>query len=137
MLGQLFQGNTVPLLETVVNFSQARHNMLAGNIANIDTPGYRGMDLDTTGFTQQLREMVEAQKQGFATSETHDFSELKHRSLDKSELGWGSLVRHDDGDVNLEQQVAQLSKNYMQHNLALTIMNSQFRLLQAAVSEKV
>jgi flagellar basal-body rod protein FlgB len=44
---------------------------------------------------------------------------------------------HDESSGNLETQVAAISKNQLQHNLALSIMTSQFRLLQAAISEKV
>ena len=68
MIQNLLQNNTVPMLEQVVNFSQARHNLLAGNIANLDTPGYRGKDLDTQQFTKQLQAQVEAQKLGLPSA---------------------------------------------------------------------
>lgn len=136
MLDGLLQTNTVPLLEQVVNFSQARHNLLAGNVANLDTPGYRAADLDTDKFAEQLRSMLASQKLGGAdeTEAASGFAEL--RKPGQHGLEWGNLVRHDDGDVSLEHQIAQLSKNQMQHNLALTIMTSQFRLLQAAITER-
>jgi flagellar basal-body rod protein FlgB len=135
MLDNLLQTNTVPLLEQVVNFSQARHNLLAGNIANLDTPGYQAVDLDTDKFAEQLRSMLATQKMGNSESaEESGFSEL--RKPGQHGLEWGNLMRHDHGDVSLEQQIAQLSKNQMQHNLALTIMTSQFRLLQAAITER-
>ena len=47
-----------------------------------------------------------------------------------------SILRHDDANVSMEQQIAELSKNQMQHNLAVNILASQFRMLQAAVSER-
>lgn len=136
MLDGLLQTNTVPLLEQVVNFSQARHNLLAGNIANLDTPGYKAADLDTDKFEDQLRSMLESQKMGgsSASESANGFAEL--RKAGQHGLEWGNLVRHDEGDVNLEQQISALSKNQMQHNLALTIMTSQFRLLQAAITER-
>ncbi|MDR2439345.1 MAG: hypothetical protein LBE12_08255, partial [Planctomycetaceae bacterium] len=37
----LFDGTTVPVLEQVVNFDEARQALLAGNIANFDTPLYQ------------------------------------------------------------------------------------------------
>ena len=48
-----------------------------------------------------------------------------------------SILRHDDGNVSMEQQIAELSKNQMQHNMAVNLLASQFRLLQAAISERV
>ena len=41
MLSGLFQATTIPVLEQVVCFAQARHNVLAANIANMDTRATR------------------------------------------------------------------------------------------------
>jgi flagellar basal-body rod protein FlgB len=54
--------------------------------------------------------------------------------LDESLAG---ILRHDDSNVSLEQQVAEMSKNQAQHNLALTILTNQYRLLQTAISERI
>jgi flagellar basal-body rod protein FlgB len=56
--------------------------------------------------------------------------------FDKVRDGLNNILYHDKSNVGLEQQVAEITKNHMQHNLALTILNSQFRLLQTAVSER-
>ena len=54
----LFQSTTIPVLEQVVNFSQARHTVLAGNIANMDTPGYRARDLSVETGSRVLLDAV-------------------------------------------------------------------------------
>jgi hypothetical protein len=41
MLNEMFANSPIPVLEQLVNFSQSRHTVLASNIANIDTPGYK------------------------------------------------------------------------------------------------
>ena len=48
-----------------------------------------------------------------------------------------SILRHDQGNVALESQASEMAKNQMQHNLALSLLVDQFRLLQSAISEKV
>ena len=45
MYEKIFGSTSIPILEQVVNFAEARHHVLAGNIANLDTPGYRVRDL--------------------------------------------------------------------------------------------
>ena len=55
----LFNQTTIPVLEQVVNFSQARHTVLAGNIANLDTPGYKTRDLSPEGFHARLHEAMQ------------------------------------------------------------------------------
>ena len=60
MLSNMFDSSTVPVLEQVVNFTQARHGVLAGNIANLDTPGYKTRDISPEEFQSRLREAVKA-----------------------------------------------------------------------------
>ena len=63
MLSSLFQSSTIPVLERVVNFTEARHGVLAGNIANLDTPGYKTRDLSPETFQEQLKEAIETRHQ--------------------------------------------------------------------------
>ncbi|MGC4003555.1 MAG: flagellar basal body rod protein FlgB [Pirellulales bacterium] len=136
MLEGLLQNNSLPLLEKVVDFTQTRHGLLAGNIANMDTPGYRGRDLDTVGFAEQLKEFAAAQRTGDISSQASGFADLRKPGADTADMSWANLTRHDEADIGLEQQISRISKNQMEHNLAMTLMTSQFRLLQAAISEK-
>ncbi|HVA46655.1 MAG TPA: flagellar basal body rod protein FlgB [Pirellulales bacterium] len=132
MLNDLFNSTTIPVLEQVVNFAQMRHQILAGNIANLDTPGYRTRDLSADQFQANLRQAIET-RDTQATSLTaldngNPFSPVKS-SLQ-------GILRHDNDNVGLEQQLMEIAKNEMQHNIALTIMNNQLQLIGAAISEK-
>ena len=133
MPSSIFASTTVPLLEQVVNFTQARHGVLAGNMANLDTPGYRVRDLSPDLFEQRLKEALDRSRYAMPASTGatgYDrFAEVKQSMK--------SILYHDQSDVSLEQQVMEITKNQMRHNMALTIMTNQFRLLQAAISEQV
>jgi flagellar basal-body rod protein FlgB len=133
MLSGLFNSTAIPVLEQVVNFTEARHNVLAGNIANLDTPGYRARDLPPAQFQAQMKEAIEQRDRP-----SGEFSGVD-RAKAVSEVGRSmrTILRHDDNNTGLENQVSEMSKNQMQYSLALSIMTSQFRLLQAAVSERV
>jgi len=143
MLSNLFNSSTVPVLEQVVNFTQARHGVLAGNIANIDTPGYKTRDISPTQFQDSLKEAVADRRQA-AQSPTYAINaELTgrkattgHDGMNKVRESIKSILHHDDSDVSIEQQVTEISKNQGQHNLALSLMTSQFRLLRAAITER-
>ena len=141
MIPGMFDSSTVPVLEQVVNFSQARHNVLAGNIANLDTPGYRTRDISPDEFRSKLKEALEESrrpKDDSASSVDSGFdSEPATNPFRVVKESLNSILRHDDGNVSMEQQIAELSKNQMQHNLAVNLLAGQFRLLQAAISERV
>ena len=149
MLSSMFQSSTIPLLEQVVNFTEARHGVLAGNIANLDTPGYRTRDLSPELFQQRLQEAINTQHQPISptynsatlgiTSPTYVQHQQEHRAeaFQKVADSMKSILRHDEGDVSMEQQINEIVKNQQQHNLAINIMSAQFRLLKAAITERV
>jgi flagellar basal-body rod protein FlgB len=141
----LFDSSTVPILQRVVEFTEARHGVLAGNIANLDTPGYKTRDLSPEQFMATLKEAIETRDlarsprrspygepilgQPANAGEDDPFADVKD--------SFRSILRHDEADVSIEQQVMEVAKNQSQHNLALSLMISQFRLLEAAISERV
>lgn len=139
MLPALFDKTTLPVLQEVVSFAQARHHVLAGNIANADTPGYQVRDLSVGTFQQRLKEAIALRREGryevsspgqLKASEPND--EMRHvRDSIKT------IEFLDRSDVGIEQQVTEIAKNQMLHNLSISIMNKQFRLLQTAISERV
>jgi flagellar basal-body rod protein FlgB len=150
MLSSLFNSSTLPVLEQVVNFTEARHGVLAGNIANLDTPGYRSRDLSTEEFQSQLKEAIESRRKPVYSSPGMYATSPTSQSIESFNLGETSgdklahvaenvkgMLRHDDNNTSLEEQISEIAKNQAQHNLALSLMTAQFRLLRAAITERV
>ncbi|MDZ7619338.1 MAG: hypothetical protein U1E05_20250 [Patescibacteria group bacterium] len=137
MLTNLFSSTTIPVLEEVAKFSQQRHTTLAGNIANLDTPGYKFRDLSVDDFQSRLQNAVEARRKPpnpYFPERQSGSDEAFHAAVsDKPH----TILYHDKSNVELEQQVAETVKNHMQHNLALSIMRQQFGLLSTAISLRV
>lgn len=160
MLPDPFANSTLPVLEQVVQFAQARHGVLAGNLANLNTPGYKSRDLSTDAFKDSLRTAIDSTRKTRSPGDAMIFGHMAAGGGDAgqltmgsvSEVGFGrfdpealagvrdsmrSIVYHDDRDVSLESQVTEISKNQGMHNLAITLMTSQYRLMRAAISETV
>jgi flagellar basal-body rod protein FlgB len=144
----MFGNSTIPMLEQVVQFTQARHGVLAGNLANMDTPGYRTADLSTERFQAKLREAIEARDNrgirarneryaGITSSSSSPFAEADFDEFGEVKETMQSILHHDNSNVSLEKQVTELAKNQADHNLAITLLTSQMRLLQTAISERV
>jgi len=158
MLSSLFASTQIPVLEQVVKFSQARHGVLAGNIANLDTPGYRVRDLSPELFQSRLKAAIQTQHappvntqnlgsqgaelMGQISQETASQSNSSRLSTPKLDAikdvasNMKTILRHDDGNVGLDQQITAVAKNQMQHNMAIALLSNQFRLLQAAITER-
>jgi flagellar basal-body rod protein FlgB len=138
MINSLFNNTTIPVLQEVLSFSEARHNVLAGNIANADTPDYRTRDLNTETFQTRLREALERRSARDTTLSPGELAVTppgdEMREVRESLKNVEFL---DGSDVAMEQQAAEVAKNQYLHNLTVSIMTNQFRLLQAAISERV
>jgi flagellar basal-body rod protein FlgB len=145
MFDAMFDNSTLPMLEQVVTFTQARHGVLAGNIANLDTPGYRSRDLSLDAFQQRLKEAIDEQREAAKRSayqapnaayEPAPEARSVRRDFGKVTDSLAGMLRHDDNNTSMEQQVTEIAKNHAQHNLALSLMTAQFRLLRAAITER-
>lgn len=139
MYENLFNATTLPVLQQVLSFTQARHQILASNIANLDVPGYRARDLPVSQFQQQLAEAIQ-QRKAPPTFRSPGEPEVPSsvQSLEPVELEdrHEMILYHDDGTKGLEYQVSEMLKNQMQHNLAVSLMTHQFNLLRSAINER-
>lgn len=147
MVPSMFSSGSLPLLEQVVSFTEARHGVLAGNIANLDTPGYRARDLSPEEFQDRLKDAIEDRQRAASSRSSYAYpypegavsrsssarGENKMATVSDSVKG---MLRHDDNNTSLEVQISEIAKNQAQHNLALSLMTAQFRLLRTAITER-
>ncbi len=154
----MFSSSALPALEQTAVFAQRRHEVLAGNLANLDTPNYRSRDLSVEAFQEALSDSIQrAQSPSPGQMSPGQMSPGRmspgHMSPGRMSPGqMGSVepefaagpraameqvVFHDGSDVGMENQVTQIAKNQHMHNLAIALMRNQFGVLQSAISERV
>ena len=133
----LFHSTTIPILEQMVQFSQARHTVLAGNIANVDTPGYQAKDLSVGDFQARMQAAIEARHAAGDEMSPGEMGADHATPMAAVAKSSQVILRHDGGDVSLESQITEMVKNQIQHNLAISIMQNQYHLLQTAISERL
>ncbi len=136
MWNNWINGSSLAALEQAAVFTENRQALLAGNIANMDVPGYKTRDISTGDFQSRLREALDSGRSpGSAASLIGRPSDVPamERVRDVSQ----HVLLHDGSDVSLEEQVTQISKNEALHNISIALMRSQFRSLEAAIRESV
>lgn len=149
MFPSLFGNSAIQSLEKTVEFADRRHAILASNIANMDTPGYKTRDLSVDDFQDSLKSLHESKKRIAEQSPGLRLSVLEGQEADPALAvehdqavqnvydSMRQVVYHDGSDDSLEMQVAQMSKNQSMHNIAIARMRSQFQNLKMAISESV
>ncbi len=140
---------TVPALEKVLAFTEARQRMLAENIANVDTPGYRTKQLDTGAFQKALRTALDDGKRtrsvlqdraGTGAAEFRLPASAQFRQdaqgrliVQPSETPPDNLLFHDDTNARIERQMAMMAENTMMHQTATELLRSRFDGLLKAI----
>jgi flagellar basal-body rod protein FlgB len=128
---------TIRLLQRSLDLRGARQRVIASNLANEETPGYRASELT---FMDQLQSahkgrlpvvMAATQSRHFGV---HGSQGVQAVTGKLSEVHAGDLPL-DANSVNLELEMAKLSENAMQYNAAATILAKKFQGLLSAIRE--
>ena len=151
MLDRLFDSSTIPLLAKVAEFTERRHEVLTGNIANISTPDYRTRDLPVAEFQSALADAVSRRKpEGVAgvagwsyraaaasvTGAEPDAELFPQRLFRAVEGPPRTLTFQDGNNRSIEQEVMEITKNSIMQSVAIELMNAQLNRLQAVISER-
>ncbi len=115
----VFDG-TSELLTEMIQGAALRHRILAGNIANVDTPGYQPKD---ASFSAALAEAnrTSGAAQGPPRIQATEVSEPD------------GLARRDGNSVHLDRQMAKLAQNTLWHNSMLQMLSTRIALLKTAI----
>ena len=62
MIAGMFDNGAMPVLERVVQFTQARHRVLTDNIANLSTPYFKPRELSPESFQATLRDAIDQRR---------------------------------------------------------------------------
>ena len=98
-------------LERYMTLVSARQKVVASNIANADTPGYKTKDID---FQSELNA---------ATAELNPVA---------TEVQ-GLRVKNDGNNVNLDRESRLLAENNMRFSIASQFMRSQIKGIKSAI----
>ncbi|GAB4135785.1 MAG: flagellar biosynthesis protein FlgB [Planctomycetaceae bacterium] len=139
----LFDTTSLSLLEKIARFGERRHEVLAGNIANINTPHYRMRDLPVADFREALEKAVITQHQSAKpTSENQTVNQTQPKNLFPEtlfkavEAAPENLTFQDANNRSVEVQMMELTKNNMMQRFAIELMRLQYNMLQTAITER-
>ena len=131
----LFSDKVHPLLGKALDAYAMRQKTIAGNMANISTPGYQRMDVS---FENELRDAVNHPQrlQGVETDSGH--IRLRTSSLDDLRP---RVQRTDDpvldsgiNNVNVDEEMAELANNTILYATMTNYMQRRVRMLRSAIT---
>jgi len=119
--------SSVDKLESAMTFHRERHAVLAGNVANVDTPGFRPFDLtpEPAGDAQQLS----VTQPGMIGSTDPQGAYTKEFSDE------GQLQTPDGNHVSLERELAKIDANRTRYSTAAELVSRRLALLRYAAGD--
>jgi len=130
----------MPLLTALrdkMRWHQARQSVLAQNVANAETPGYRASDLKAFNFAEHLRESEFGEMSTAATNALH-FS-VSSGGADGFSLAANSEfeVTPNGNGVTLEDEMMKVASNQMDYQTATTLYQRSMRIMRLAFGRQV
>jgi flagellar basal-body rod protein FlgB len=122
------------MLRTRMNWHQERQRLLAENVANADTPGFRPRDLAPLDFGRQVQQ-ASGQLQLALTSPSH-LSGSGGTGRFATERQGKYDVRPAGNAVNLEDEMMKVAANQMDHQAAISLYSRSMGLLKTAIGKR-
>ena len=128
---------TMDALATALNMREMRQNIIASNIANAETPGYKSKRLD---FEEALGEALDLDKSRSleVANDRHfkvgggGFDSVKPEIYDDP----NGIVSENGNTVDRDTEMASLAENKIMYDAAIQMLNKKLALLRYAVNQE-
>ena len=126
--------NTISLLERSLNLRSLQHRVLASNIANMDTPNYKAVEL---AVAEEMNRNHDSGS-GIQLVQTRPgHLPLKHSPVDHLKLKVAKppdfSLRGDGNTVDLDRTMGKLAENTLLYKTAAQILSRKFSGLKNAI----
>jgi flagellar basal-body rod protein FlgB len=129
--GLLFDGH-VELLHQTLSGLARRQELIANNMSNVDTQGYRAMDIP---FEQVLDKQIRREGQ-LAMVRTTSAHISGPDMMDQAMSSQDNLVFRTDGNgVDVDAEMAKLSETGISFNVVTQLLNARLGLMRLAVKD--
>lgn len=144
LIGELANSGAAPALEQVLRFAAQRQRVLAHNIANLETPDFRPLDVSPLKFQESLRKAIAERRQrtGGELGELHVESTDEVEQTESGSLrllpktSSGNILYHDRNNRDLERLMQGLAENTFAYRTAGDLLRRHNDMLRSAISQR-
>ena len=136
LIDRLLFADKVPnILKKALDFQSQRHVLIASNISNLDTPGYKARDID---FKSQLITAIGRQNDLplHVTQAGHMGSGPSAlQSMQAEVFVEPGASRSNGNNVNIDKEMVKLAENQIAYNATIQLMSKRASTVRAAINE--
>ena len=115
--------DTIDLLEAGIRAEELRQKTISNNVANLETPGYRRIDVR---FEELLAKVMDS------SSETDGIKEIEPQIYQPKD----TAVKSNGNDVSFEVEVGEMVKNTLRHKAYVRLLGKKFKQIDMAMDIK-
>ena len=112
--------NIFDIIEVGIKAESLRNKAIANNLANLQTPGYRRVDVR---FKELLAKALDS-------SGTVDLSEVEPQLYQPE----NTAVKSNGNDVNLDAEVGEMVKNSLRHKAYIRLLQKKYQQIELAIN---
>ena len=133
----LFSDRAPLVMKKSLDFQTSRHLLIANNISNVDTPGYKASDIN---FEKQLREVLNMPGK-LALKTTHQKhlgpSNMAIKNLAPEPFELDDAAKSNGNNVNIDNEMIKLAENQIMYSAVTQLMMKRGSTVRSAVTELV
>ena len=124
----------IGLLSKGLDGAVQRQQVLANNIANVNTPGYKRQDVD---FKDVLARNLPDSNQRLSLRKTHNRHISATKNPDDTSFPTSCdenfSYKNDGNNVDIDLEMTYLLKNHVYYNTLVSQLNSQFSIIKNVI----
>lgn len=124
MVEGLFSSQNYQIAKAQLEAAHMRHQALARNIANLNTPGFKRVDLNEQFDFELKRAVLQGTQAGKTT----------HLNLSVQTDPDGGPARPDGNNVRLDKELVEVNRNALEYRLLTQRVDGTFKRMKTAIT---
>jgi flagellar basal-body rod protein FlgB len=122
------------IFEKALNVRSKKHQLIASNISNMDTPGYKAFDiavndeLNKTTFSGEKMNLTKTNPEHLSSNDQL-FDNITYQVQKPSEFS----LKKDGNTVDLDKEMSSMAENSLMYNAAAQILSRKFQIIKDAI----
>lgn len=124
LLQNKMMDRTMNVLQKALDYESANHQVISGNMANVDTPGYRQMTLN---FDEELQRAEGNSGAALSTTDVRHLSGLSGSGNDFS------VETKKTAGIDMDAEMAKMAKNNLLYEANTRLLTKKLLALKAVI----
>lgn len=144
LIQDIENAGSLPVLSRMLQFAAQRQKLLAHNIANMETPDFRPVDVSVAGFQQSLGKAVDARREStggmqgdLPAIDTPEVTAAGGTVTLHPRTPSGNVLYHDRNNRDLERMMQDLAENSLAYKATVDLTRRENDLLRSAIAQRV